>query len=1589
MPSARLASVLVVALAALCSGQNVSRGLVRHFAFGTASGWSDSEGRAALVVNDGARASVVGSCGSGGCAQFASGGSASTSSGVGTGSVPHAVSMWVKPLEAPSKRFWPMLLGEAAPGNVHWLLYPGGGSQLGVYDYFASFQYSTPDSAAGVVPLDSWTHIATSFDGSRMDVWVDGVLAASVQNAQRPLSLKSSVLHISPLGIASSYSPYVGMVDELRVYDRALSGAEVQQLYRLDKDAFCADSASCPRCASLTNQTQCTSSQRQCSWCGSFCADRGNCPKCSVSTAPEPGVLASFWSFWDWDDSVSHTGLVRSSSAKLSGSGAVDFVGTAYGGGVKGLVPFEGKTPTTVMMWAKVDPVPQSTNWLLRLGALQSGALFWTVDSNHLTVGAMNGPSVRVRGVFQPGVWAHVATVYDTGLSGSLRVYVNGVPAAKISAVQVFTTEKEMALATANGEEAGITGSVSDLRVYNSVMSDADVATLYGRTCWSHRMPCDSFVTTSDCGLSTSNCTWCPFFTVGCRMTDHDISPATPCVRDVLSQRSWPMLLGEAVSGNVHWLLYPNGIAQLGVYSYFSASLAPSRLSPSGAAPTNYWTHIATAFDGIKMEVWIDGFLSATVQNSQKPLSLTSSLIRISPLGLASVSSPYVGMVDELRVYDRALSGIEVQQLYRLDRDAFCADSASCPRCASLTNQTQCTSSQRQCSWCGSFCADRGNCPKCSVSTAPEPGTLSIHWDFSAWKDAVSQASLTASSTATLSGSGAVDLVGTASGGGVQGLVPFEGKTPTTVMMWAKVDPVPQSTNWLLCLGAPQSGAPFWTVDSSGLNIGVVNGPSARVKQAFQSGVWTHVAAVYDVRQAGSLKVYVNGELEVQVSAFTQTITGKAVALATASGTELGVTGSISDLRVYNSAMTDADIRTLYGRTCWSHRMQCEGFATETDCRVSTSNCTWCPFFGGCRNTEAQCPQVCPRGTTDHDLVRATPCVSCQNISRGLVRHFAFGTASGWWDSQNRGEVVISDGALVTLNTTCGSGGCARFASGGSANITSGLATGTIPHTVSMWIKQTEEPAVQRSWPMLLGDATPGNVHWLLYTGGHAQLGVYNHFSAHLYSSMYMPSGPVPVGYWTHVVTAFDGARMTVWIDGALQATIQNSAKQLSLTSPVIHVSPGGVKTGDAFVGMVDELRVYDRALSGAEVQKLYELDRDAFCADSASCPRCASLTNQTQCTSSQRQCSWCGTYCAEVGNCPLCYVSSDPEPSRTALASYWDFNSWKDLIGLGSLTVSASAKLSGTGHVDFVGAANGGGVQGAVTFEGSASATVMMWVRIAVPSKTTSWLLRLGNLADSAPVWTTDEEHLTIGTLNGPSANLWKLLRPGVWTHLATVYDASADGKLTVHVNGEPAPQTSSQELGGASAAAAIPTARWIRKNHSDLWLMLATYSETITGKLLSLATASGEETGITGSVGDLRVYNSAVSESDVRTIFGRTCWNHRMQCDNFVTEADCKVSSSNCTWCPFFGGCRNTVAQCPQVCPRGMTDDDIDSATPCVRCPPNTFSRRGNRGECTPCPQGTYDHDNSPATPCVPELSQEIMRFLARPSDPDGIYL
>jgi Concanavalin A-like lectin/glucanases superfamily/Cadherin-like domain/Bacterial Ig domain len=111
--------------------------------------------------------------------------------------------------------------------------------------------------------------------------------------------------------------------------------------------------------------------------------------------------------------------------------------------------------------------------------------------------------------------------------------------------------------------------------------------------------------------------------------------------------------------------------------------------------------------------------------------------------------------------------------------------------------------------------------------------------------------------------------------------------------------------------------------------------------------------------------------------------------------------------------------------------------------------------------------------------------------------------------------------------------------------------------------------------------------------------GLYAHDGAPLAGGVAAPAGTIntiaghhavrgasalPNGVWTHIATTYDGATQRFYVNGALVASRAHTGSMSTSNSP-LRIGGNNAWSGEFFQGLIDEVRIYNRALSAAEVQ--------------------------------------------------------------------------------------------------------------------------------------------------------------------------------------------------------------------------------------------------------------------------------------------------------------------------------------------------------------------------------------------------------------------
>jgi hypothetical protein len=202
----------------------------------------------------------------------------------------------------------------------------------------------------------------------------------------------------------------------------------------------------------------------------------------------------------------------------------------------------------------------------------------------------------------------------------------------------------------------------------------------------------------------------------------------------------------------------------------------------------------------------------------------------------------------------------------------------------------------------------------------------------------------------------------------------------------------------------------------------------------------------------------------------------------------------------------------------------------------------------------------------------------------GLLGHWRFDEAGGTLASDSSGSG--NDGTLGPGATFVASGfPGALFANAGAVDL-DGI-EGRVVLTVNRLppVEGSKSISFWTSFP-----AVPSDIQAMVsLTNGLALCGVQIGFrSGQLavwgWAGALLASAPSPSPGWHNVIYTFDGFTHALILDGATQSTTTEPPQSCLISDAVVSGYAGGAEN---FLGAIDDLRIYDRALTPAEIATL------------------------------------------------------------------------------------------------------------------------------------------------------------------------------------------------------------------------------------------------------------------------------------------------------------------------------------------------------------------------------------------------------------------
>jgi chitodextrinase len=338
---------------------------------------------------------------------------------------------------------WELGVAMTSAHKAEFLIHPRDGSP-------SAYIFSGPSVTS--VDDGNWHYVTGRYDGSALSIWVDGVLENS--RSAPGLTLSSSNYHAEFGGHCNGYSyPFNGTLDDVRIYRRPLTQAEIQG----DMATPVGDT---PQPSPPPQAAPVVLGYGFDAGTGATVADQsgsGNNGTLVNGATWGPGKNGGGMLFDGADD---HVSVADSSSLSIAGN-QLSFSAWVYPTATSGTRIIAGK--------------PYSST--AHIAPYYSYALY-LIDTNRVTFRLRLGSTTRSLNTQQTlpaNAWSHVAGVYD---GSTMTIYINGAPASSTSASGNITPFATPLLLGINGEKTQAwSGYLDDVRLSNRALTSSELQT--------------------------------------------------------------------------------------------------------------------------------------------------------------------------------------------------------------------------------------------------------------------------------------------------------------------------------------------------------------------------------------------------------------------------------------------------------------------------------------------------------------------------------------------------------------------------------------------------------------------------------------------------------------------------------------------------------------------------------------------------------------------------------------------------------------------------------------------------------------------------------------------------------------------------------------------------------------------------------------------------------------------------------------------------------------------------------------------------------------------------------------------------------
>jgi hypothetical protein len=587
--------------------------------------------------------------------------------------------------------------------------------QYGTANYYQMFGLITSANAPGklyfyghgsdlsgttTIQRDTWYHGAVTYDGSTLRLYVNGQLEGSA-----PMSL-NTVMDGNGLTIGYRHegSRWEGLIDEVGVFDRALTSEEIVAVY---------NAGSAGRCKPL---------------------------------CPPPSDLVSWWSGdgHPFDLAGTNNGTMRNEATYTDGKVGKAFSFTGAEDSFAEIANHPGLNPSgafTIDGWFYIDPAASgNAGEIATLVSKSEGssgngwALYFDDRDSSRSMKFILGSNAISQNAILTADWYHVAGVYDPTAIPRAKLYLNGVQVADSGAQTGGPSLNDLnvrigAMYWTDYYHQGndrLNGKADEVEFFNRALTPDEIAANYNagsagkcRPCtaspgnmvswWKAESNADDSIGAND-GTLMNGAALAPglmgqaFSFNGVDQYVEVPHSASLDLTGGLTLEAWFKLktAGYATifsksdaNGSQSVTSYglqinPDGAINAALYGTYPAD---NWVTAGGLVDLNRWYHVALTWDGTigptdNVRLYLDGSFVQAWTKSLAPLNATTESLTLGSMKPPTFYGHMDGFIDEAAVFNRALTAEEIAAIYAAGSAGICIPPDTTPGPFAFIDQT-------------------------------------------------------------------------------------------------------------------------------------------------------------------------------------------------------------------------------------------------------------------------------------------------------------------------------------------------------------------------------------------------------------------------------------------------------------------------------------------------------------------------------------------------------------------------------------------------------------------------------------------------------------------------------------------------------------------------------------------------------------------------------------------------------------------------------------------------------------------------------------------------------------------------------------